>query len=54
MPNGDSMWTSSLLYVLTGLGIEEQTARQAIARLGRRLDHRPARRPRSAVDADAR
>ncbi|MFE2429294.1 PaaX family transcriptional regulator C-terminal domain-containing protein [Streptomyces sp. NPDC059373] len=32
MPNGDSAWTSSLLYVLTGLGIEEQTARQAIAR----------------------
>jgi phenylacetic acid degradation operon negative regulatory protein len=26
------VWTSSLLYVLTGLGIEEQTARQAIAR----------------------
>ncbi|MEV7384347.1 PaaX family transcriptional regulator [Streptomyces lydicus] len=32
MPNSDSVWTSSLLYVLTGLGIEEQTARQAIAR----------------------
>ncbi|MCQ4080784.1 PaaX family transcriptional regulator [Streptomyces sp. RB6PN25] len=32
MPNGDSVWTSSLLYVLTRLGIEEQTARQAIAR----------------------
>jgi len=32
MPNGNSVWTSSLLYVLTGLGIEEQTARQAIAR----------------------
>jgi phenylacetic acid degradation operon negative regulatory protein len=32
MPNGDSVWTASLLYVLTGLGVEEQTARQAIAR----------------------
>jgi phenylacetic acid degradation operon negative regulatory protein len=32
MPNGNCVWTSSLLYVLTGLGIEEQTARQAIAR----------------------
>lgn len=33
MPSGtDRVWTSSLLYVLTGLGVEEQTARQAIAR----------------------
>ena len=32
MPNGNSVWTASLLYVLTRLGIEEQTARQAIAR----------------------
>lgn len=32
MPNTNSVWTASLLYVLTGLGIEEQTARQAIAR----------------------
>jgi phenylacetic acid degradation operon negative regulatory protein len=32
MPNSDTVWTASLLYVLTGLGIEEQTARQAIAR----------------------
>jgi phenylacetic acid degradation operon negative regulatory protein len=32
MPNADSVWTASLLYVLTRLGIEEQTARQAIAR----------------------
>lgn len=31
-PNSNSVWTSSLLYVLTGLGIEDQTARQAIAR----------------------
>jgi phenylacetic acid degradation operon negative regulatory protein len=32
MPNANSAWTASLLYVLTRLGIEEQTARQAIAR----------------------
>ncbi|GLZ15774.1 PaaX family transcriptional regulator [Actinomadura sp. NBRC 104425] len=31
-PNGKPVWTSSLLHVLKGLGIEEQTARQAIAR----------------------
>lgn len=32
MPSGDTVWTASLLYVLTRLGIEPQTARQAIAR----------------------
>jgi phenylacetic acid degradation operon negative regulatory protein len=32
MPNTNSVWTAALLYVLTRLGIEEQTARQAIAR----------------------
>lgn len=31
-PTGKPVWTWSLLYVLKGLGIEEQTARQAIAR----------------------
>jgi phenylacetic acid degradation operon negative regulatory protein len=31
-PTGAPAWTSSLLYVLTGMGIETQTARQAIAR----------------------
>jgi phenylacetic acid degradation operon negative regulatory protein len=31
-PNGKPVWTASLLYVLTGIGVEEQTARQAIAR----------------------
>lgn len=31
-PNDAPVWTASLLYVLTGLGIEESTARQAIAR----------------------
>jgi phenylacetic acid degradation operon negative regulatory protein len=30
--NGEFVWTSALLYLLTGLGLEEQTARQAIAR----------------------
>ncbi len=32
LPRNEPTWTSSLLYVLTGLGLEEQTARQAIAR----------------------
>lgn len=32
MPTANWAWTASLLYVLTRLGIEEQTARQAIAR----------------------
>lgn len=32
LPLDKPTWTSSLLYVLTGLGLEEQTARQAIAR----------------------
>jgi phenylacetic acid degradation operon negative regulatory protein len=31
-PIDQPVWTSSLLYVLTGIGIEERTARQAIAR----------------------
>jgi phenylacetic acid degradation operon negative regulatory protein len=31
-PSGRPVWTSSLVLVLRGLGIEEQTARQAIAR----------------------
>lgn len=30
--DGDPVWTAALLHVLTGLGLEEQTARQAIAR----------------------
>jgi phenylacetic acid degradation operon negative regulatory protein len=32
LPHGAPVWTASLLHVLKGLGIEEQTARQAIAR----------------------
>lgn len=32
MPTGDPVWTASLLHVLTGLGLTDQTARQAIAR----------------------
>jgi phenylacetic acid degradation operon negative regulatory protein len=31
-PEDRPVWTAALLYVLKGLGIEEQTARQAIAR----------------------
>jgi len=32
VPGGKAVWTASLLYVLTGLGVSEQAARQAIAR----------------------
>src|SRR6186997_2778780 len=31
-PTGGPVWTSTLVAVLKGLGVEEQTARQAIAR----------------------
>jgi phenylacetic acid degradation operon negative regulatory protein len=31
-PTGQPAWTSSLLYVMNGLGVEERTARQAIVR----------------------
>ena len=31
-PAGQPAWTSALVYVLRGLGVEEQAARQAIAR----------------------
>lgn len=31
-PEGEPVWTASLLYVLTGLGVSEPTARQALAR----------------------
>lgn len=31
-PNDDAVWTSALLYVLTGVGVEERSARQAISR----------------------
>ncbi|MPY92423.1 MAG: hypothetical protein GEV08_04940 [Acidimicrobiia bacterium] len=33
-PAGQPVWTSSLLYVLNGMGFEEQAARQAIDRAG--------------------
>jgi phenylacetic acid degradation operon negative regulatory protein len=33
-PTGGPVWTSALVYILKGLGVEEQTARQAIARAG--------------------
>jgi len=31
-PEGKPVWTSTLLHVLSGVGVEEKTARQAIAR----------------------
>jgi phenylacetic acid degradation operon negative regulatory protein len=32
IPDGEPAWTASLLYVLAGLGVSEQAARQTIAR----------------------
>ncbi|MGH3657550.1 MAG: PaaX family transcriptional regulator [Micromonosporaceae bacterium] len=32
LPSGQPVWTSTLLHVLGGLGVEEKSARQAIAR----------------------
>jgi phenylacetic acid degradation operon negative regulatory protein len=32
LPMGEPVWTSTLLHVLTGLGLEKKSARQAIAR----------------------
>lgn len=32
VPDGQPVWTASLLHVLTGLGVSEQAARQTIAR----------------------
>jgi phenylacetic acid degradation operon negative regulatory protein len=32
VPDGQPVWTASLLHVLSGLGVTEQTARQTIAR----------------------
>ncbi len=32
LPSGRPVWTSTLLHVLVGLGVEEKSARQAIAR----------------------
>lgn len=33
-PSGEPVWTSTLLHVLTGLGVEEKAARQALNRMG--------------------
>jgi phenylacetic acid degradation operon negative regulatory protein len=33
-PSGEAVWTSTLLHVLTGLGVEEKAARQALNRMG--------------------
>jgi phenylacetic acid degradation operon negative regulatory protein len=56
-PSGDAAWTGSLLYVLKGLGVEEQTARQAIARAAAAGWIEPERRGREvawSLTADGR
>lgn len=45
-PSGTEVWTSTLVHVLGGLGIEEQTARQAIARAAAQGWIEPQRRGR--------
>jgi phenylacetic acid degradation operon negative regulatory protein len=48
-PTGTPAWTSSLLYVLSGMGIEAQTARQAIARAASAGWIEPERRGRAVM-----
>src|ERR1022692_4741988 len=45
-PAGQPAWTSALVYVLRGLGVEEQAARQAIARAAASAWMVPERRGR--------
>ncbi|MBK0870404.1 PaaX family transcriptional regulator [Saccharopolyspora sp. HNM0986] len=48
-PNEQPVWTSSLLYMLVGMGIEQRTARQAISRAsasGWIIGHRQGREVR--------
>ena len=45
-PSGQPAWTSALGYVLRGLGVEEQAARQAIARAAASAWMTPERRGR--------
>jgi phenylacetic acid degradation operon negative regulatory protein len=48
-PTGAPAWTSTLLYVLSGMGIEVQTARQAIARAAAAGWIEPERRGRAVM-----
>src|ERR1017187_2607620 len=45
-PTGQPAWTSALVYVFRGLGVEEQAARQAIARAAASAGMVPERRGR--------
>ena len=52
LPSGEPPWTSTLLHVAGGLGLEEKSARQALARLaadGWITAHRSGRRVRWAL-----
>jgi len=52
LPSGEPPWTSALLHVAWGLGLEEKSARQALARLaagGWITAHRAGRRVRWAL-----
>ena len=48
LPSGSSPWTSTLLHVAGGLGLEEKSARQALARLAAGVGIVPRRSGRRA------
>src|SRR6266568_507032 len=57
LPSAAAVWTSTLLYVAAGLGIEEKAARQALTRLagdGWIVSERDGRRVRWALTAHGR
>ena len=57
LPHGRPVWTSTLLHVLTGLGVEEKSARQALNRMaadGWIVAERSGRRVRWALTGHGR
>ncbi|OLT13673.1 PaaX family transcriptional regulator [Actinomadura sp. CNU-125] len=52
LPHGEPVWTSALLHVLAGLGVEEKSARQALSRTAAKgwiVSERSGRRVRWAL-----
>ncbi|XVQ07049.1 PaaX family transcriptional regulator [Spirillospora sp. CA-255316] len=57
LPHGEPVWTSTLLHVLSGLGVEEKSARQALTRMagnGWIASERTGRRVRWALTGPGR
>jgi phenylacetic acid degradation operon negative regulatory protein len=57
LPAGEPAWTATLLHVMGGLGVEEKSARQALARMaadGWIVSERSGRRVRWALTAPGR